>query len=219
MKTWKALLEEGIFSAVVVGQDVMPRFKAEFPNEFGVTQDFRLSYLPAEHGRRLLEDPIRIGGLGGESRYRGRAIERALELTSGSAYYAQMLGDRLVRYMNGHRAMYVTEADIEHVAGAMTSGPEALLLDKFDNMTTAGDAATTAFSQEETLGVLAALARGSRAGLCSKQVLIEEELAKLDPILDDLVAREVIYQPRPGYYQIHVGLFRRWLQAHYGEPS
>src|SRR5262249_39646505 len=73
MKTWKALMERQVFSAVLVGQDVMPKFKQRFPNEFGVTQDERLTYLSEPNTRRLIEDPIRIAGPDGESRFRGRA--------------------------------------------------------------------------------------------------------------------------------------------------
>jgi hypothetical protein len=36
MRQWKALLELGLFSAVVVGQDFMPKFKKAFPNELGL---------------------------------------------------------------------------------------------------------------------------------------------------------------------------------------
>ncbi|MCM8827645.1 MAG: hypothetical protein NC904_09065, partial [Candidatus Omnitrophica bacterium] len=47
MKQWKAITqnEDATFSSVLVGQDVFPLFKSEFPNEFGVTQDERLTYL------------------------------------------------------------------------------------------------------------------------------------------------------------------------------
>ena len=41
MQDWKALLQGNHFSAVLVGQDVMPKFKGKFANEFGTTQDKR----------------------------------------------------------------------------------------------------------------------------------------------------------------------------------
>ena len=45
MKAWKSIVEKGYFSSVLVGQDIMPAFKAAFPNEFGVTEDIRVTYL------------------------------------------------------------------------------------------------------------------------------------------------------------------------------
>ena len=43
MKNWKALLQANYFSAVLVGQDVMPKFKDRYPNLFGTTQDERVT--------------------------------------------------------------------------------------------------------------------------------------------------------------------------------
>ena len=62
MQNWKALLQANYFRAVLVGQDVMPKFKARFPNEFGTTQDERVTYLKPDDARRLIDEPIRIGG-------------------------------------------------------------------------------------------------------------------------------------------------------------
>jgi hypothetical protein len=61
MRQWKALLELGLFSAVVIGQDSMPKFKQAFPNEFGVTHDERISYLSNEAATDLAQNPIQIG--------------------------------------------------------------------------------------------------------------------------------------------------------------
>ena len=83
MKNWKGLLQDNLFSAVLTGEDVMPKFKDEFPNEFGVTQDERVSYLFTEDATRLIDEPIRIEGPTGESRYRERAIRHILDLLSG----------------------------------------------------------------------------------------------------------------------------------------
>ena len=84
MQSWKALLQANYFHAVLVGQDVMPKFKAIFPNEFGTTQDERVTYLKPDDARSLIDEPIRIGGRQGESRYREQAIEQILALTAGS---------------------------------------------------------------------------------------------------------------------------------------
>ena len=83
MQSWKALLQANYFNAVLVGQDVMPKFKARFPNEFGTTQDERVTYLKPEDARRLIDEPIRIVGQQDGSRYREQAIERILDLTAG----------------------------------------------------------------------------------------------------------------------------------------
>jgi len=214
MKNWKALLQDNFFNAVMVGQDVMPKFKQRFPNEFGTTQDERVTYLRKEDANRLIDEPIRIGGRLGESRYRERAIEQILKLTAGSPFYIQILCNRLVEYMNRKRASLVTEADVEQVKDELISGVNALGKDKFDNLINSGDTSQEAISDEDTLKVLIAIAENSRTGPCSRSNIACETSIPVDEILEDLVRRDVIERERGQYYSIRVGLFREWLLAH-----
>ncbi len=214
MKNWKALLQENYFSVVLAGQDVMPKFKQRFPNEFGTTQDERVSYLKREDAKRLIDEPIRIGGRDGESRYRERAIDRIIELTAGSPFYIQIICDRLVRYMNHKRASLITEADVEQVKNELIRGVNALGLDKFDNLVNSGDTSDDAISDDDALNVLKAIAVNSTTGPCNRNSIACETQKSIDEILDDLVNREVIERERGRYYRIRVGLFRDWLITH-----
>nr|WP_290665147.1 tetratricopeptide repeat protein [Ardenticatena sp.] len=214
MKNWKALLQENYFSVVLAGQDVMPKFKQRFPNEFGTTQDERVSYLKREDAIRLTDEPIRIGGRNGESRYRERAIERILELTAGSPFYIQIVCDRLVKYMNRKRASLITEADVEQVKTELVRGVNALGLDKFDNLINSGDTSEDAISDEDALKVLKAIAINSQTGPCNRNSISCETEKPIDVILEDLVNREVVERERGRYYRIRVGLFRDWLTIH-----
>ncbi|MCL0070615.1 tetratricopeptide repeat protein [Dehalococcoidia bacterium] len=217
MKNWKALLQENYFSAVLAGQDVMPKFKERFPNEFGTTQDERVTYLKPEDAIKLIDEPIRLGGRRGESRYRERAIERILELTSGSPFYIQIFCNRLVEYMNRKHARLVTEADVEQVKNELIRGVNALSLDKFDNLINSGDTSEDAISDEDTLKVLKAIALNSHSGPCHRNNITCETDSPVDVILDDLVKRDVLKREREHYYQIRIGLFRdlfrEWLVA------
>ena len=214
MKNWKALLQENYFSVVLAGQDVMPKFKQRFPNEFGTTQDERVSYLKREDAIRLIDEPIRIGGRNGKSRYRERAIDRILELTAGSPFYIQIICDRLVRYMNRKRASLITEADVEQVKNELIRGVNALGLDKFDNLINSGDTSEDAISDDDALKVLKEIAINSQTGPCNRNSISCKTQKPIDEILDDLVNREVIERERGQYYRIRVGLFKDWLIAH-----
>lgn len=214
MKNWKALLQENFFSAVLVGQDVMPKFKQLFPNEFGTTQDERVSYLKPEDAAKLIDEPIRISGRQGESRYRERAIERIIYLTAGSPFYIQIICNRLVEYMNRKRASLVTEADVEQVKNELVRGVNALGLDKFDNLINSGDNSSDAICDEDTQKVLTSIAINSQTGLCSRGSISCETSSPVDNILDDLVKRDVIERMQGQYYSIRVGLFKEWLIAH-----
>lgn len=210
MQNWKALLQANYFSAVLVGQDVMPKFKLRFPNEFGTTQDERVTYLKEEDARKLIDEPIRIGGKHGESRYREQAIERILDLTAGSPFYIQILCSRLVEHMNAKHTAQVTEAHVEQVKDELIRGVNAFDSDKFDNLINSGDKSTDAISDEDALKVLKTIADNSNIGPCHRDKIDCETHLPVDTILDDLEKRDVV-ERRDQSYQIQVGLFKEWL--------
>ncbi|EDN70547.1 conserved hypothetical protein [Beggiatoa sp. PS] len=213
MENWKALLQENYFSAVLVGQDVMPKFKLQFPNEFGTTQDERVSYLREEEARRLIDEPIRIGGRQGKSRYREKAIELILELTAGSPFYIQIICNRLVEYMNRKQARLVTDSDVKQVKNELIRGVNALGIDKFDNLINSGDTSEDAIKDEDALKVLTEIAKNGQTGPCSRNTIVCETDTPIDDILDDLVKRDIVECQSMQYYQIRVGLFKEWLIA------
>jgi len=213
MKNWKALLQEGFFSVVLAGQDVMPKFKQRFPNEFGTTQDERVSYLRRQDAIRLIDEPTKIGGRQGESRFRERAIDQIVDLTAGSPFYIQIICHRLVRYMNEKRASLVTEADVLKVKSDLIRGVNALSLDKFDNLISSGDTSEDAIPNSDTLAVLKAIALNSQGGSCNRNSIACETSSAVDSVLEDLVNRDVVEQEQGKYFRIRVGLFRDWLLA------
>ena len=214
MKTWKALLQENYFNAVLVGQDVMPKFKQRFPNEFGTTQDERVTYIREEDARKLIDEPVRIGGRQGESRYRERAIERIIDLTAGSPFYIQIICNRLVEYMNRKRASLVTDSDVEQVKDELIRDVNALGRDKFDNLINSGDTSEDAISDEDTLQVVTSIAVNSRTSPCNRNSIVCDTHTPVERILEDLVQRDVIKRERDQYYRIRVGLFKEWLAVH-----
>ena len=211
MRNWKALLQANYFSAVLVGQDVMPKFKLRFPNEFGTTQDERVTYLKEEDARKLIDEPIRIGGRQGDSRYREQAIDRIFDLTAGSPFYIQMICNRLVEYMNVKHAGLVTEADVEQVKNELIDDVNALGLEKFDNLINSGDKSPDAISDEDARKVLKVIAdNGSKTDPCHRDRIVCQTNSPIDTILDDLVKRDVV-EKKDESYHIQVGLFKEWL--------
>jgi tetratricopeptide (TPR) repeat protein len=214
MKNWKALLQNNFFNAVLVGQDVMPKFKDRFPNEFGTTQDEQVSYLRRDDAIRLIEEPIRLED--GGSRYREKAIERILDLTAGSPFYIQIICNRLVQYMNRKRVRLVTDADVEQITSELITGTSSLGKDKFDNLINSGDTSPDAINDADIVAVLTAIAVNSRTGPCSRSSIACETKVPIDDILEDLVRRRVLERERDSYYRITVGLFKEWLVIRQG---
>jgi hypothetical protein len=209
MKAWKAMLESNLFRSVVVGNDLMPRFLKKFPNEFQVAGQEPVSYLDEESAKRLIEEPIQLDT--GETRYRGDAVKRILELTARSPYYIQLFCNRLVQHMNDERQPLIGPADVDKVAAALVSGERALPLEQFDNLLTPGDVDVSELASEVVLNMLRASLSGHRGDL-----YLDNRKARGLPdgpkVIDDLLRRDVIVRGTEDRYRIKVGLFAEWLQ-------
>ena len=211
MKTWKSFLEKGFFNSVLIGQDIMPKFKAAYPNEFGVTEDKRLSYLKKSDAVALIEKPIWDKSRD-RSRFLGKATDLILDYTSSNPYYVQIFCARLVDYMNEHKVMSITEADVHDVADSFIKGEQALTVDKFDNLITAGDADLDAFNSNDVLSALKTIAIASKnLDSCPREAINLGEVDYEERILKDLKDREVLSIPEAGYFKINVRLFKEWL--------
>jgi hypothetical protein len=208
MRGWKALLEAKAFSALLVGQDTMPRFKQAFPNEFGVTHDERISYLSEEEAARMASEPI---SLDGASRYRGQALSKLIGLTAGSPFFLQIACDRLVRHLNARRASFITEADIDQVAGSLSHGADALPPEKFDALVTAAGERVATIPKETLWQIVARVASESlHSGWCYRTALAE--LPRNKEAIKDLVDREIL-ATEGERVRLRVGLFSTWLRA------
>ena len=212
MQYWKALSEKGYFGTVLVGQDYMQRFIDTFPNEFQVAEHKPVSYLEEEYARQLIDEPIRTKE--GESRYKGKAVNRLIELTAGSPFYIQIFCSHLVEYMNKKKVNYVTDADIEKVKGDLIRGNNSLDRAKFDNLTAAGDDNTDNISKDDAETVLRDIANGSRRyqSWCHpSEITSNTTKSSIDEVLEDLETRKVIEKDVRHGFRIKVGLFKEWL--------
>ena len=212
MKFWKALLEKNYFGSILVGQDVMPKFIAAFSNEFQVANPIRVSYLESDEAEKLIVDPIRIPETK-ESRYRGSAIKKLLELTAGNPYYIQIFCDRLVQYMNRKSATYVTDADIKQVERQeLLLGTQSLQSPQFDNLFSASEDVADGITSEDAEKVLREIARNSQnQDYCDRNTITAQTpSATVDAILADLCTREVL-EKKGNLYQIRVKLLKEWL--------
>jgi hypothetical protein len=211
MKTWKSFVEKSFFTSILIGQDIMPKFKMAYQNEFGIAEDKRLSYLSKEDAIKLIEEPI-WDEKRKRSRYLGKAMDLILDYTSSNPYYIQIFCARLVEYMNSQKAISVTEADVYDVAQTFIRGEQSLSPDKFDNLITAGDADIEAFNPQDILKALKEIAFASKnLDSCSRESIKLGDKEKEEQILSDLKTREVISCPQPGFYKIKVRLFKEWL--------
>ena len=217
MQHWKDLLQRNHFSAVLVGQDVLSKFKKKFSNAFGTIEPHLVTYLDKKEASELIEDPIRIGGEGGESRYREKSVDRILDLTACSPFLIHKICDRLVDHMNVKRVPLVTEADVESVKRDLIDGVRALPEDDFHCFTDSGDPSEDAIKESEARAVLKAIADNTsdleQKG-CRKNLIESVAGSNLDDILEDLERRQVVKRTRDldeDWFRIRSELFKEWL--------
>ncbi|MFD3807521.1 SAV_2336 N-terminal domain-related protein [Streptomyces sp. NPDC058619] len=211
MESWRAITESALFGSVMVGDERMARFLAEFPEAFHSTRQQRLAYLDEMSAERLIVDPIAFGD--GTSRYRGDSVARILHLTGGSPYYIQMFCRLLVDHVNSRRQSLIGPADVDEVAALLVEGPNSLRSEAFDNLLHTGDATVGGLPAEVVREVLTAGLTGGPGNL-----RLGGQLAGQSPmgsrVIDALLEQEVIVQTARGDYQIVVGLFAEWLWHH-----
>ena len=217
MDSWKALLEKNYFNVVLVGQDVMPKFKERFPNQLIIARDERITYLTDQYAKELIENPTRIGDWKkGESCYCEQSVQQIIDLTAGSPFYIQIICYHLVNHLNNQGSIWVTDAHVDYIKNELIrNGMENIALNResFDNLISSGDTSQDAISEENALKVLKMIADNSgRANSCPRNSLVCADLSttEVDTILGDLVKREVIERDS-GNYGIRVGLFKEWL--------
>jgi tetratricopeptide (TPR) repeat protein len=213
MKQWKAITqnEDATFSSVLVGQDVFPLFKSDFPNEFGITQDERLTYLSKRDALKLIEEPV-WNSKSNKSRYLEDATEKIIEYTSCNPYYIQIFCARLIKEMNEKKFIEATRSDIKPIADSFLFGGQALTADKFDNLLNAGEKHDIqSIPQEHSKAILKKIAEATKfVPYCSREDINIGDKKYEDLILNDLKNREVIEQ-QGNNYKIQVKLFQEWL--------
>jgi tetratricopeptide (TPR) repeat protein len=217
MQHWKALLERSLFNAVLVGQNVMTKFRQEFPNEFDAMQEEPVSYLEDIYAQQLIEHPIALAN--GKSRYLPDATRRILNLTAGSPYYIQIFCYYLVEYLNRERTKIVTEAIVEEVKYSLLRGKRAKFTSEkdFDNLISSGDPSEDEAYQEDAIRVMACIAKKSPSSCLRGEIDSPEDAKRVDTILNDYVGRGVLHRDRDDEgqsYSLYVGLFRDWLNLH-----
>ena len=243
MQQWKAVTQDPLtqFSAVLVGQDVVPAFKNEpyARNPFGVIEDLRLTYLDPADALGLIVNPILNNG---ESRYVGDAARLIMDYTACNPYYIQIFCAALVEYINEKKYKSITEADVTDVANLLTSGAHALDHAKFANLLNAReseedaesiedgneiDAAIMIYKDDDVETVLRAIAKASEnkpfANRSDIKTGLEDNIE--DGIIKQLYSRDVIdqkekfqdeisHKEKYRFLRIKVRLYKEWLLKH-----
>ena len=209
---WKSLQSANLFSAVLIGQDVLRSITdVTAPNNMAGFCFMKLDYLQPEDARRIITEPI-IDSTGNRDVFVGNAVERILYYSASSAYYTKWICHELIEYVKTNRLDVITEADVEASTRRALSGDSTELEILFDPLEFSGqDPIESEFSKEQTREILNQVARGEmfdpmKGCHCSQ---ISSDSVNVDKILEDLVNRDVLIEKNK-YYKLKVKLYLLW---------
>lgn len=200
---WKSLQDKGLFSAVLIGQDVFRYIVRDLVhNDFGSLLNLELTYLSREAAMRLVTDPV-VEASGNADIYVGNAVQRILYYSANSAYYTQWICSELIKYVNANRLQLITEADVEECVHRMMNDDPNELKVKFSPLEYSGrdPKESWQFPREETVAVLrqVALAEISDPVRGCPRWKIHSENGRTDEFLADLVERHVLTVDNDNY--------------------
>ncbi|GAA4431506.1 hypothetical protein GCM10023169_36120 [Georgenia halophila] len=221
MRQLKGLLEGRLFSALLVGQDTMPRFLDAYPNEFSVMATRKLDYLRHDETQALADEPVRTRD--GQSRYSGYALSTIATYTDGHPFFTQIVCDRVISTVNSKSRVEITQSDVEEAVESLIAGQDCIEFHKFDCLVTADNThallvdMTGEGGEKEVDGSRDALAVLRRIAAVSGSLneAVPIERLQLDSrhelALDDLLMRGVVRKSDAGVV-IRVLLYADYLR-------
>lgn len=113
MRFWKSFIQDYGICAIIIAQDNIPVWKAQYENEFScMNYDNEITYLMPDGAKELICDPCRLNG---ESRFSPDAVDYIYSLTRGSAFLIVILCKSIIDYLNRNYTEKVTKAVVEIV--------------------------------------------------------------------------------------------------------
>lgn len=226
MQRWKEIQNKRLFSAVLVGQDILASFidKTGVPNAFGVLNRNQLDYLEEVYAKKLITEPI-IKASKNKKIFVGDAVNKILKYSASSAYYTRWICVETLKFVKAHRLSHITEADVESAIREHFCQSNDRI-DIFDPLTYSGQSPKESdFSQEKNTAVLEKIASveiekpdiGCRRADISPSEIDDNSLLReiidqgeLDNILNNLKDRGVLLVENQ-IYKIRVKLYLLWV--------
>lgn len=216
----KAMLEEGVFHLLIIGQESVVQMQKDFPNEFAIWRLHRLTYLGEDAVRQLVDDPIAKMLDNGEtiSRYKGNAIQRLYKITAGQPWFTQKFCSRMVDYLNESKTPDITESVVRAVErqlckGEGEEGEEKIPSEEFEPFVNlmapeVDEETLVKFYYDVAVQTESDAAWVPRSDLDARQ-------AALVPLLD----KRGLVVVRDDKVRLRMGLFASWLRANPGRTA
>ena len=212
MRFWKALLQNNCIFAIIAGQDDMPQFTREYPNEFACMELMKLNYLTEEDTLKLIQEPLERANDRTDLFKNDGCLDQIYELTAGSAYLNILLCSKLVEYLNEKGAYMVTKGIIQDFITNRVFGPNSFLMEKvFEPQIDERGQDLHEINESILLSVARLSQSGGQAASISDIACGTMSTAEIQPYIDRLVDRNVLVRQDGDRYWIQVKLLEKWL--------
>ena len=210
LRDLKALLQQKVFSLLIVAQDTIDELFQAFPNELAITKRRRITYLSRSATEQLASKPILRPD--GSSRFSKEAIDLLFKLTYGHPFYLQKFCYRLVKYLNERFFSSITDQEIKAIAEEMTDGINCLSMRDWDGLYGIKGKDFSSKNSDEIPPFLYAVAqKNSDSRWCPV-----EELMSIDRYQEylEIFRRKGTIEIKNKKIHICIELFTNWLNCH-----
>lgn len=213
LQFWKTMLQEYCIFAVVAGQDDMPEFMRENPNEFFYMRARRLAYLDEYGTSLLIREPLERENNRAELFSDNAVPDKIYELTAGSAFLTVALCSEFVKYLNASGAYKISRGALNDFLETRVFCPNSVLTEEehfAPQFIENGHEEFEGVNRE----VLQAIARQSQdVGSADVNSIVCDGLTaeEIREVVLRLVDRNVLIREGDDRYYIQVKLLEKWL--------
>lgn len=215
MNFWKALLQDSCIFVIIAGQDDMPEFTREYPNDFGCMELMKLNYLAEEDTKRLIREPLERTNHRTDLFRNDGSIDEIYKLTAGSAYLTIILCSKLVNYLNGKGAYVITKGIIQDFLRTYALSPNSFLQPEYfePQIDERGQEQKVHNINKEILLSVARLSQTNGYAPLDAITCGSMSQEEMMPYINRLVDRNVLVREGRDGYWIYVKLLEKWLIA------
>ena len=212
LRLWKALLQNHCIFVVVAGQDDMPEFISEYPNEFAAMELIKLNYLDEADTKKLIRIPLMNANGGRDVFADNDSVDELYKLTAGSAYLTIILCSNLVKYINEKGAYIVTRGIVEDFLRTKAFGDSTFLDEAYfePQLLERGHNELQA-ENKLILTQIARLSQGTGYAQITDIDCNNLSAERIQELVSRLCERDVLIKEGRDRYKIKVKLFERWL--------
>jgi hypothetical protein len=214
MELWKSFFGTCAISAIVVGQDYMPRFAKEYANSFATMNIYEVTYLSEDAVKEMMTNaPLsELSCIRADYDHPAgyEARKRFMELTAGNAYIGMNFLNKLMDYLNETKRIQVTEFDVNQAMNRLLSETNVELL--FDAIFGDDSDVNDPNRPIDNKTILRQIAK-AEGSTCQEEDIVDFEPERRKDLLKYLTDRKVICRnTKTGKFSIVVKLYNEWLK-------